>query len=104
MEGNYRITLKSQLGPKCGIFCFKQVKRKLFVNFTFLGHENRMTGKEEAGEFEIKGKIMTTLGLRECKISGNALGDEIDAEMFIDSKIYQLTGMKLDNDLKGEDE
>lgn len=104
IEGIYEITLKSQLGPKNGIFRVRQFKREIFVTFELLGRENKLIGREKEGHFEIKGGIMTPLGLKECKVWGTLISGKIEAEIIIGSKEYPIIGEKLENVLKGEKE
>ncbi len=103
MEGSYRITLKSQLGPKNGIFVVSEQEKKLLVTFTFLGRENILIGREKTGNFKIEGEITTPLGLRQCQVKGHLNSIGLSADIIINGKSYPITGMKVDDKLERED-
>jgi len=91
---SFDIILNSQLGPKFGTLVLKKDRNKALATFTFIGHENILKGRIMEDILELKGKIMTPLGPRHCFAAGVLAGDEIQAEITIGAKCYQITGKK----------
>lgn len=94
MDASYEIILKSQLGPKFGTLVLKRNRKRTLATFAFIGHENILEGCMKEENLELKGQIITPLGLRECFVAGIIAGDEIRAEITIETINYQVTGKK----------
>jgi hypothetical protein len=97
MNNNYIIVLKSQLGPKSGTLKIRESRgERLWGILDLLGHKSLLVGKisNEGKDIELKGRIMTPLGLSTCMLSATKEENELTGEFKVENKFYEISGKR----------
>lgn len=98
LNGTYRLTLRSQMGPRQGVLVLANSDHGLNGRLELLGFENEISqGHTDENNFAFTINLHTLLGDRQITVTGQTACRSVSGEFILGKTVLPFTGVRIDS-------